>query len=55
MDPNLEKNCNTKLKNFVDILREKAIEFSESVVELNRLVSRIENVSAKLIALENIE
>lgn len=55
MDSNLERNCNTTLQNFVEVLQWKATEFNESIAELNRMVGRIENLSPKLTVLENIE
>lgn len=53
MDLDLERNCNVSLQNFVDILRTKATEFNESLIELNSIIGRIENLSPKLTVLEN--
>lgn len=55
MDLNLEKNCIVAFQNFLDVLRPTSTELGDAVIELNRIIGRIENLSPKLIALENIE
>lgn len=55
MDRNLEKNCISALKSFVDILRDQAAVFTGYISELNSIVGRMENLSPKLTVLENRE